>query len=48
MMTWKSLIGRFWMNDVSTRGIFCPMVLCHVAQAWAAMWHPICLVMVVV
>jgi hypothetical protein len=37
----ESLIGRFWTNDVSTRGIFCPMVWCHVAQAWAATWHPI-------
>jgi hypothetical protein len=48
MMTWKSLIGKFWTNDVSTRGIFFPMVWCHMAQAWAATWHPICLVMVVV
>jgi hypothetical protein len=30
-----------WLNDLLTRGRLCGQVVgCHMAQTWAATWHP--------
>jgi hypothetical protein len=36
---WQILIGS-GSNQNVTRGIFWTMIGCHVAQSWAATWHP--------
>jgi hypothetical protein len=45
MLTWQvmwqfHLLADIWANHVVTRGSFWQMVWCHVAQSWAATWHP--------
>jgi hypothetical protein len=40
-MMWQSLIGRLDESCFDTWHLFGQMVWCHVAQAWAATWHPV-------
>jgi hypothetical protein len=39
-MTWQHWLVDSWSNHDVTRGMFLAMVRCHVAQSWAATWHP--------
>jgi hypothetical protein len=41
---WQQLTGQMWMADpirIGHMAKFGQMWWCHVAQAWAATWHPV-------